>query len=516
MIRAAGLALFSALLGGAIALLARKHPAVLERTRTFAFAAAAGVVAFHLLPEVLPAQGLVALLWMGCGFALPWVLEAGARAFGPGLLEARGLTGLRVAAEVGFAALLFHSVAEGLALVAALARPSGQLDLEIALVAHHAPLTAAVVLPFLDLRGPRAVAVRAVVVGIAGVLGALLSGVVPGFTEGGFLMTATAITAGALLHVVADEIRTQRFGSRWERAADLGACVTGLMVAGLSALLHLRRRETEGPLLEFARVFCGVAIDCAPALLFGAIVGALLAARGRWFRWDAFLLALVLLGPIPAVALGALQLLLALPVVRVLTPPQPAQDVVAELLGEIRQRAPPLLMLLIVAAGLEVSTPSLPPGLLPTAALAVALALAARLDEAGAVAVAAVLVHKGFDAGLAIALVALGPFTRSAAIRALAALGFSQGALRVWLVALAALLGAGFVFESGILKGARLASEAALAAVRNPVAGQVAESPLGAASAAVLIAIALATLWTAGARGWFAPLRHTPRAAGET
>ena len=34
MIRAAGLALFSALLGGAIALLARKQPAVLERTRT--------------------------------------------------------------------------------------------------------------------------------------------------------------------------------------------------------------------------------------------------------------------------------------------------------------------------------------------------------------------------------------------------------------------------------------------------------------------------------------------------
>src|SRR2546428_5107860 len=101
MMHAAALAGFSAVLGGAIALVARKRPAVLERTRTFAFAAAAGVVAFHLLPDVLPAQGLNALLWMGLGFALPWVLEAAARAFGPGLLEARGLTGLRVAAEVG-------------------------------------------------------------------------------------------------------------------------------------------------------------------------------------------------------------------------------------------------------------------------------------------------------------------------------------------------------------------------------------------------------------------------------
>ena len=110
-----------------------------------------------------------ALLWMAAGFALPWALEAGARAFGPGLLHGRGFTGLRVAAEVGFAALVFHSVAEGLALVAALAQPQGQLDLEIALVAHHAPLTAAVVLPFLELRGPRSVAMRAAAVGASGV-----------------------------------------------------------------------------------------------------------------------------------------------------------------------------------------------------------------------------------------------------------------------------------------------------------------------------------------------------------
>ena len=30
---------------------------------------------------------------------------------------------------------------------------------------------------------------------------------------------------------------------------------------------------------------------------------------------------------------------------------------------------------------------------------------------------------------------------------------------------------------------------------------------------ALLFAIALATLWTAGVRGWFAPLRHGPRPA---
>src|SRR5256714_14833270 len=74
MMHAAALAGFSALLGGAIALVARQRPSVLERTRTFAFAAAAGVVAFHLLPEALPSQGVAGPLWMAAGFALPWRL----------------------------------------------------------------------------------------------------------------------------------------------------------------------------------------------------------------------------------------------------------------------------------------------------------------------------------------------------------------------------------------------------------------------------------------------------------
>src|SRR5256712_635115 len=161
MMHAAALAGFSAVLGGAIALVARQRPGVVERTRPFAFGGAAGVVAFHLLPEALPAQGVAALPWMAAGFALPWLLEWLARTVGPGLLQGRGLSGLRVSAEVGFAALVFHSVAEGLALVAALAQPRASLDLEIAIVAHHAPLTAAVVLPFLDLSGARAAGTRA-------------------------------------------------------------------------------------------------------------------------------------------------------------------------------------------------------------------------------------------------------------------------------------------------------------------------------------------------------------------
>src|SRR5205814_7338026 len=135
-----------------------------------------------------------------------------------------------------------------------------------AIVAHHAPLTAAVVLPFLDLKGPRSAASRSLAVGAAGVLGALLSGAVPGLGEGALVQKATAVTAGALLHVVSDEIRAQSFVSRWERAADLGACSIGLLVAGLGAALHL---QEAAPMLVFLRAFTGISLACSPALLLG-------------------------------------------------------------------------------------------------------------------------------------------------------------------------------------------------------------------------------------------------------
>lgn len=509
MIHAAVLAGCSALLGGVIALAAQRRPALLERTRTFAFAAAAGVVAFHLLPEVLPSQGLAGLLWMAAGFALPWALESAARVLGPHLLQGRGLSGLRVSAEVGFVALIFHSVVEGLALVAALAQPGGKLDLQIAIVAHHAPLTAAVVLPFLDVAGPRSAAVRALLIALAGVGGALLSGALPGLVEGEALQTATAVTAGILLHVVADEIRAQRFATRMDRALDFGACLAGLVVAGLGALVQLR--EEAGPLLELLRTLAGVALASAPALLFGSIAFALLASRTRLFRWDAFLLALVLLGPSAAMAWAGLTVLLLLPVARFLRARESPRPVIAELVAIVRQRSPALLTLLMAAAGLETSMESFPVSLLAAGALLAVVVLAARLDEAGAVAMAAVLVGKGLDPGIAVALLVLGPLTRSAVARALARRPGIAAAVLV--VECVVALGAGkLLSRSGALAGAQVAASSALHDVRNAFGAQAAASPFGAAAAFILVALALATLWSEGVRGWFAPLRHGPRA----
>src|SRR5205814_8284268 len=143
-------------------------------------------------PEVIPALGGGPLFWIGLGFTLPWLLESGSRALGPGLLQGR-VPAFRVAAEVGFAALVFHSLVEGFALVAALQAPEGRFDLEVALIAHHAPLTAAVALPFLELLGARSAFRRVLGIAAAGAAGALATGFLPGIGDARFLQRATAV-----------------------------------------------------------------------------------------------------------------------------------------------------------------------------------------------------------------------------------------------------------------------------------------------------------------------------------
>ncbi len=499
MLLALILAAASALMGGALALAARDRPALLELTRTFAFAAAAGVVAFHLLPELLPAMGAGALLWIALGFALPWLLELAARSLGPGMLRARGLTGLRVAAEVGFAALVFHSVVEGLALVAALQAPEGRVDLEIALVAHHAPLTAAVALPFLELLGARAALVRVLVIAAAGVTGVLCSVLLPGLqTDTAVLQVATAVTAGALLHVVADEIRQQRFASRLERAGDMLACLAGLGVAGLGAILHLHSSPAAAPVAGFLRALLALALAAAPGLVAG-----LLARRWTRLPIDAVLIALALLGPAPSAVL--LVLLALSPRHRATV----AEDAAARgetgdglgarlqrfALGPLQRRAPWLLAALAGAASID----ALAPASLPRAPWAVALLLvvplAARIDVAGATLLAAALVSKGVPSGLAIALVAGGALLHVQPLRVarLSAAGAAVACVAV------AVLGerAGFHATSWPLAGATL-----------PVVLQLQARPAEAVAALLLVALLAATVWGAGVRGWFAPLRH--------
>ena len=166
--RATLLAVGSVALGGALAFYARRHPRLLARTRVFAFLAAAAVVVLHLLPEVVPPLGAQVVVFVTAGFAFPALVEALVHGLGPSFMRGRGLTAARVAAEVGFAALFLHSLLEGLTLRAALSAPGSHADLELAIVAHHVPLTAAVVLPLLEQIGFTAALSRLVAIAAAG------------------------------------------------------------------------------------------------------------------------------------------------------------------------------------------------------------------------------------------------------------------------------------------------------------------------------------------------------------
>jgi hypothetical protein len=496
------LAAGSAVLGGALALASQRNRVLLEMTRTFAFAAAAGVVAFHLLPEVLPALGPTALLWIAGGFVLPWLLEVAARSLGPGLLARRGFQGMRVAAEVGFAALIFHSLFEGLALLATLKAHPESADLQIAIIAHHAPLTAAVALPFIELLGVRSTLVRVGLVALAGVFGVLAAKLLPGIASGAdpaVLHRATAVVSGALLHVFADEIREQHFASPTERALDILSAAAGLILVGYGASFDLR---AVAGARDFGRCVMALALALAPALAASIALEALarrLRVGERLRRsLDGLLATAALLGWVAAAVRFGLGLALAFVPHRSEARPSPS------LLDRLSARGPWLLVLLAIAASAEVLAPvgwfeELGPlGMLVVAA---SLALASQASASGAALLACAMVYRGLAAEMAVPFLALGglPLRGVPAARALlsAAVGIA-GALAVSVVLLRVLP----------LQGAVAAAAAVLDRASQPVRAQAAEAPLRAACLALVSLLGLAMIWRSGVRGWFAPVRH--------
>lgn len=505
MIAALLFAAGSALLGGALALAARGNRALLERTRTFAFAAAASVVAFHLLPEVLPALGGRALLWAAGGFALPWLLEALARALRPRVGEAASASSLRVAAEVGFVALVFHSLVEGLTLWAALHAPGSHLDLEIAIVAHHAPLTAAVALPFLELKGARSLALRVLGIALAGAVGVLVGSALPGLSASSaeLLLPATAATAGALLHVAFDEIGVQRFGSRAERAWDLLAAIGGVGVAALGVL----QKGADGPLAgSFLRALLALSLSAAPALLASALAAELFRLRKplpvlarllRALPLDAAALTLLFFGP-AGLAVRAL----AAAAFALLGRGGPPEAPVGALAGAAR-RGPWILCGLLLAAAIHaLAGPwALQPAPLALAAAgAVLLASALVPHGAGATAatlVSGVLVLKGAPAPLLLAALAVGSAIDRAALRSRRSL--------VLLVTVSPAAAA-----AAVLLHVRATAPASVRWPFGDLLTQLSMRAQPAAAPALLAVLALlaVVVFRSGLRGFLSPLRH--------
>jgi len=413
--------------------------------------------------------------------------------------------GLRVAAEVAFIALVFHSVVEGLALLAVVQSSERATDVQLAILAHHAPLTAAVALPFLELRGARSAAARVAVVGLSGIAGILLGNAVPGLasgTDAGVVQRATAMTAGALLHVVSDEIREQRFQTRWERLTDILAGVFGLGLAGLGAFFDLRN---EASVISVVRASVALALSVAPALLVGlafrwatirfaprAAEPARAAAAGVFPLW-------ALLGPLAAavrVVLAGLFWSLGRRVAAMR--PQRTRPLVEEYAA----RAPPVFALFLLAAGTDALVPpQLFASTVAPLVVSAVVATCAQASASGATLVAAALVHRGLPANLAIPFLALGslPLGRTTLARAA---GIAVAAVAVALAASAALS------RTVLPDSARRAVEASFAGAHHPVAAQLASAPIAAACLALVVLLGLAMIYRNGVRGWFLPLRH--------
>ncbi len=524
MLLALLLASGSALLGGALALAVRRRRVLLELTRTFAFAAAAGVVGLHLLPEVLESLGAVGLLWAMLGFALPGLLEWRARSWGPGL-RARGFSPARVAAELGLLALVAHSLLEGLALRAVADGSGSHVDLEIALVAHHAPLTAAVILPFLELLDARGIMRRVLLVALSGAVGALAGGLIPGgFSTGHAQEIASAVMAGALLHVVADEIRVQTFAQPWERAADLLAALLGVGIALVSAIFG------ESIQVDLLYGLGALFLPCAPALLAADLLVALPRSPRRALatrpELDALLVSLRALGLFAAVAQLAIGLC-GWAMSSAFAPgdgrPQEAErGFVFRVISGTSTRAPGRViaaLLFVLVLWLPPRTASLTSPELSLAATAIATLVVLLLSGLSAsvttLLVVALLSSPAEwipNAALLVPALALGPLlARRAAWRGALKQRLMGALLLLALGVCAAMLLARPLF----LERAHVAVAALVRSQGLLPAQQVHSALFPLCAAAGLVLLALASLWQTGVRGFFAVLRP-PASEGST
>jgi hypothetical protein len=327
--------------------------------------------------------------------------------------------------------------------------------------------------------------------------------------------------AGALLHVVSDEVRAQRFEARWERAADLAAALVGAGIAQVSAVFA---ESAQGP---FTTGLFALVLPSAPALLAADLLAAIPRAPRRTLapgpRLDAFLVSMRELGVFAALS----GLLLAFAGWLLATafapgegrPPAPPASYPRRLFAASAREGPRrLVAFLLGAAALSMLSRSLevPEAieLFAAPAAALALALLAALSASAAAAVGAALLSLLLPwapgPSLVVPALALGPLLfRRAAWRG----GWKRRATSALLVLL---LGA---CASMLLARPRFEERVQNAALSVP---QLSAGPLGpalralpvqTAAAALLLLVAASSLWRTGVRGWFAPLRGGERGA---
>jgi len=537
-------AALAAVLAGAALALGGAGPRVIAALRAFALAAVIATVVGDLLPEAVRAGGAAVLVAFAIALAAPGVMAQLASRGGHdhGLATELAYVSLllhKITDGVALGAALAPGQARHWDVIAAVAGHTLPMAATVALAYRDRPRVA-----WLRALGlAAAIAVGAALADLAAVtvladatpwLGAIAAGLllhvvthdlpVGGRDRGDRALELVALAAGAAMPV-AFGAGVPGFGAALlaiaravAPAALLGLIAAATLQAWAGARATDRLRRHGGALagVATAAALPGCACGGLPAAIEVRRGGASLAAAAALalaapaLGVDALLVTLVLFGaPLAALRLAA-AIVLAMLASRALgrpprtpsTPPRavdPDEDLlhgdlvhrVGTAIDELITHAAPWLCAgLVVATLLAVSlAPGALVGLHPAGAFAIALALAipARVSLVAVIAPAAVLIDAGVPAGVVIAALVIAPLAQPRTLRFLR----HHGGRRV-AIAVAAAIGVAVV--------------AAMIAVQVPT--RLIETPpmLGTLCLGALAVLAVRSLWRSGAGAWIGAL----------
>lgn len=278
------LSLAALALGPLLYVLGTKRDGVREGLDGFVFVSIAGLVIFHVIPEVMEVAGMWALGFAALGLFGPLVFERYVKKLAR---EAHAL-----ALVLGMLGTVLHGLIDGMALSSS----TGFGALGLAVLVHRLPVGLAVWWLLKPQKGLKAALTVLISIGVATIVGYSLAEGSVDRVHGFGAMCFQALVAGSLLHVVFHLSHgTRHAQGGWARfAPGVGGALA------LSALLFLSPDHEHDDGLEhletatehvetFTESFLELVAASAPALLIAYIMAGLISAflpmsSARWLQ----------------------------------------------------------------------------------------------------------------------------------------------------------------------------------------------------------------------------------------
>ncbi|MBC7792068.1 MAG: permease [Clostridia bacterium] len=263
MFTALAIVIVAIALGTALGLFGGRQTLLLQPVYAFGFVAALAVVAGDLLPEAAEALGVVALGMFVIGLLVPTVIEAAARHRS----ARKSQSGEGASVNIGVFALFIHQLGDGAAL-GGVVGSGAALDVAVAIGAHSIPLvTLMVTLTAQELGVVRAV-LRAVVLGVATILGVIATQLVPAADFAVAQPYTSALVAGVLVHLILHAPPSSIVRPVVARLLELFAIAAAITIVVLGG--HEESLFAGVVTASFVRL----ALASAPALLLGLVAAA--------------------------------------------------------------------------------------------------------------------------------------------------------------------------------------------------------------------------------------------------